>query len=467
MNQLVKNTTIYAIGDIAPRLLSFISFPILTQYLVPAEYGIINYVNTTNTFLTIIGFLCLNTYYLVFYNRQKDVVEQKKLLGNLFLFVIGINIIGTMLLFVIGPYIMESFDSNVAFYPYMAIGVVSNLFNILSVLPLALFRMQEKPWPVTIINVVKGLLGFILTLLVVVKYNYQAEGVLFVNMTLSILFGFVFIYILWQNMIININWKQIREALVFSLPLVPGALSYFAVSMSDRMLIDKYLTLNDLGIYSTASTIALLLNILANGAYKAFEPYFFKIYGTPNFKVDFKKVHDGYFFVLICGALGLSLFSKEFFEIFTSASFHQAYYFVPLVLIGVVCSSMNLLFGTIITARGKTRINSLISITGGFISIVLNVYFLPRIGLIGACVSSAVAMGVMLIMSIYNAHIDIEYGESLFVIFIAVFSIYSLVYVLKLSFITTILIKVLAYLSIVIILMFMYNFNGKLRRLVQ
>jgi O-antigen/teichoic acid export membrane protein len=69
MSNLVKNTTIYAIGDIAPRLLGFISFPILTQFLTPAEYGIVNYVNTVNTFLTIVGFLCLNTYYLVYYNR--------------------------------------------------------------------------------------------------------------------------------------------------------------------------------------------------------------------------------------------------------------------------------------------------------------------------------------------------------------------------------------------------------------
>ena len=45
MSNLIKNTTIYAIGDIVPRLLGFISFPILTNYLSPAEYGIVNYIN--------------------------------------------------------------------------------------------------------------------------------------------------------------------------------------------------------------------------------------------------------------------------------------------------------------------------------------------------------------------------------------------------------------------------------------
>ena len=66
MSNLIKNTTIYAIGDIVPRLLGFISFPILTNYLSPAEYGIVNYINTLNLFLVVFSVLCLNTYYLLF-----------------------------------------------------------------------------------------------------------------------------------------------------------------------------------------------------------------------------------------------------------------------------------------------------------------------------------------------------------------------------------------------------------------
>ena len=66
---LIKNTTIYALGDIIPRLIGFVSLPILTVYLTPSDYGIVNYVNTLNTFLLALGFLSVNTYFLVFYYR--------------------------------------------------------------------------------------------------------------------------------------------------------------------------------------------------------------------------------------------------------------------------------------------------------------------------------------------------------------------------------------------------------------
>lgn len=45
-SKLIKNTTIYALGDIVPKIISFLIFPVLTSYLSPEDYGIINYVNT-------------------------------------------------------------------------------------------------------------------------------------------------------------------------------------------------------------------------------------------------------------------------------------------------------------------------------------------------------------------------------------------------------------------------------------
>lgn len=422
MSNLIKNSTIYAVGDIAPRLLGFISFPILTQYLTPAEYGIVNYVNTVNLFLAIIGFLCLNTYYLVYYYRMENEVEQKKLLGNLSLFVVGLNTIVSLLLFCVGPYLFRQIGSNIDFYPYMAIGLVTNLFNILAVLPSALFRLQERPLPLTILNVLKGVLIFGLTLWFVVGLNFKAEGILWANMGVTVFFGIIFSYITAKNMIWNFDWRQLKRALIFSLPLLPGSVSYYLVSMSDRVLIDKYLSLNELGIYSTASTLALILNIVAYGAYKAFEPYFFKIYGTSQFTEQFIKVRNGYFFVIISGALGLALFAKEFFQIFSEEKFHIAYYYVPMILIGVVASAMSMLYSTIITAREKTKINSAISICGGLASVCLNVILLPRLGVVAACITSAITLCSMLLVSIYFSKVNVSH-ITLFICFILVVSI--------------------------------------------
>lgn len=431
--KLVKNTTIYALGDIIPRFLNFISFPILTRYLLPSDYGIVNYVNALTTFLTALGFLCINTYYLVHYYRCESVADQKKLLGNLFSFVIGFNLLIVILFLLLGNNVFQFLGSKISFYPYIVIALAFNFFNVFAILPSALYRLLEKPMLLTIINVSNGVLTMALTFILVIHYKYTALGVLYANLIVSFLFSFIFLYTIREHIIWNFNFKQIKKVLAFSLPLVPGTIAYYATTLSDRILINKYLTLNDLGIYGTASTLALILTIFSNGAYKAFEPHIFKKWGSDGFKSTFESLRNGFIYILLIGVLCLSVFSKEFFQIMTNVKFHSAYWYVPIIIIGVYSSSISMLYGTIITAKGKTKISSLINTTGAGISIILNILLLQRYGLIVAAVVSSFAMTVMMAISIWYAGLKIERLKPLLSILISAIAIYVLVYMVDIK----------------------------------
>lgn len=460
MANLVKNTTIYALGDIIPKLFSFVTFPILTHYLSPAEYGIINYVNTLNVFLLVFSVLCLNTYYLVFYYRQENEELQQRLLGNLSVFILGVTTAISILAYTTGFLFTDLFKSEISFYPYIAIGIAINFFNVFSVLPLALYRLEEHPLPVALINVIKSGLTMFLTVLLVVKFNYRALGVLWATLIVSGIFAIWFIVLTVRKSIICFDWRQIKSALVFSLPLVPGSLAYYLVSMSDRILVEKYAGLTELGIYSTASTIALLLNLVSVGAYKAFEPYFFKIYGTSIFGERFEHVHNAFLFFLLLGATVLSLYAKEFLSIMSSESFWSAYLYVPILLIGVVSSSMCNLYGTILTAQGKTKINSMISMIGGFSSVIMNILLLPRLGITAACMTSAFAFLGMLIASILLSRIRIPYKKILIALILTFILTVGPVYCLELdSMLFSILVKLGCFIILSLITAKLLNFK--------
>lgn len=407
-NLLIKNTTIYAIGDIFPKLFSFITFPILTTHLIPAEYGIINYVNTVEMFLTIIGFLCLNTYYLVYYYRVGDGDNQKKLLGNLSIFVISINVLLSIFLFCIGPLFFSKIGCDINFYPYIALGVASSFFNVLSILPSALYRVQERPLPLTIINIIKGLLVLGLTIFFVLYKNGDAKTLLYIRMIVYAVFGVLFLYITNNNAIWSFNWKQIKEGLVFALPLLPGTIASMLYTMFDRILIEKYLSLSDLGIYSSAAALSSVLMIISNSAYKAFEPFFFKTFGLDNFNSNFLKVRNVLLFVVLIIGLCISLFAKEFFEIFSSSDYSAAQNYVPCLIMGQILSTIALMYGTVITAMGKTKINAMITILGGGLSVLLNSLLLRHFGVITAALVSIVTYAFILLLSHLFAKIHLK-----------------------------------------------------------
>jgi len=442
-NQLIKNTTIYALGDIIPRLLAFISFPILTTYLTPADYGIVNYISTLSTFLLVCCFLCTNTYYLVFFYRCENEIAQKKLLGNLSTFIIGFNVLIVLFFCLFGEYFFIFLDSNIPYYPYIIIGVLTNFFAIFSVLPSALYRLLEKPLFLTVLNISKGIISLVLTMILVIYYNYSALGVLYSTLIVNAIYAGIFLYSTRKYIIWNFNVNQIKEILIFSLPLVPGSLAYYITTISDRVLIDKYLNLIDLGIYSTAATLALILNIFSYGAYKAFEPFIFKSWGSNDFLVVFEKMRNAFIYVLLLGGFSLSLFSKEFFQIMSSVKFHEAYFYVPMIIIGVYAASIKMLYGTIVTAKGKTKVNSLISIIGAVISIVLNITLLPKFGLISAALVSSLALTTECLILIWYAKMDVERLKPILSFLLVAVMIFIFLYIMNINnLVISILVKI-------------------------
>src|SRR5436305_12773660 len=88
-----KNVVLYTVGEIIPKVLSFLLLPILTKYLSTSDYGISSYINTIATFLYVLTTLSINSYVLRTYYKVNSAFEKKKLIGNIFAFLCGWGII--------------------------------------------------------------------------------------------------------------------------------------------------------------------------------------------------------------------------------------------------------------------------------------------------------------------------------------------------------------------------------------
>ena len=165
----------------------------------------------------------------------------------------------------------------------------------------------------------------------------------------------------------------------------------------------------------------------------------------------FENIRNSFVYVLLIGVLCLSVFSKEFFLLMTDVKFHGAYWYVPMIIIGVYSSSLSLLYGTIITAKGKTKINSLIVVIGAIISVTLNMLFLPKYGLITAAVVSSFAMTVMLFIYMWYSKIKIRHYRPSFSFMLVALSVYILVYCVNIdSLLLSIALKFVALLVVIV-----------------
>ncbi|MEG2864918.1 MAG: hypothetical protein RR858_01920, partial [Mucinivorans sp.] len=131
--------------------------------------------------------------------------------------------------------------------------------------------------------------------------------------------------------------------------------------------------------------------------------------------------------------------------------------YVAPIVVGVFLSSMMMLYSTVITARGKTFTNSMLTIVGGALSITLNNYLLPVMGLFGACAVSATTYFLMYMATIYFSKISISQLFPLLSLLVVALVTYFTVYVLSIdSIVYSILVKsaiVLLTLCVVALLM--------------
>lgn len=431
MGKLAKNTAIYAIGDIIPKLLNLITFPVLTSTLSTGDFGIINYINSIEAFLTIVTFLGLKTFYLVHFYKVGSEEEQKKLLGNLTIAILGFNFVFTIIMLLVGQPLFKLIGSgDISFIPYIVIGILSNFFSIVSVLPSALYRVKENPLPLTIINTIKGFLIMVFTC-VIVFYSPSALAVLLVKLSITFVFGIFFFIITCKNAIFKFDSRQLKQALLFSLPLVPGDVAYYLSTMSDRILIEKYLSLESLGIYSMAATLAGMLNIISYGAYKAFEPYFFKTYGLTGFRDNFQKVRDYLLYIMLSLGLCMIAYAKEVIYLFSTEGYHEAYLYVAPLVLGVILSTLSSLYTTILTAQSKTKLCALITIICALFSVCFNVFLLEKIGIWAAIFANVLIYFISWGLSKIISGLSVNFGKAFLSIVVFCVVGYLCVYVIK------------------------------------
>ena len=394
-NILVKNTIIYSIGDVFPKVLNFLILPIFTTYVSVKEFGIISYTNTLIAFVSVVSTLSLNTYLLRKIFEVKNLVEKKTLIFSAFATITIVNILLLSAAYLIGPYIFDYFEIKVPFFPFVHLVLLINFFEIFSTVPFVLLRVNKSAKEYVVINVFKSILIFGSTCLLLIYFNHGILGYFYSRLIINFLFAIFFIYYIIKNSKIKFDFNLIKEGFIFSLPLVPGAISYLIITVFDRIVIEKYIDLTKLGIYSLLQAIALAMSIIIQGAYKAYEPDVFKKYGSNIFSeyVDKLNIKLLYFLIIFC--FPLSIFIKELLIIIAKSEYLEGFYLMPLFLTTILITSQNSMLNTLAIAEKKTSISSYSIFIGATLSVIVNIIFIPYFGIVVPAISSIFAYFIM------------------------------------------------------------------------
>ena len=406
--KVIRNVSFYTIGAMIPKVIGFFLLPIFTRYLSPTEYGIINYTNSITIFLFAFTVLSLNTYLLrnVFdYEKEED---RKKLIGNVFLFITIINFVMLGIELILFPKIISAFNIKVNFHPYFLLALINNFLNVFSVVPLIIYRYKGKAINFVVVNATKAFIQVIFSLILVIHFNMGILGRYYGSLIANVIFLVIYILIIYENAILNLNLPQIKKGLLFSLPLVPSTFLHIIINVADRIILERYVPLAVLGIYSVSYTLGTVLQIFAYSSYLAFEPIVFSKIGKVDFSKTIIKIRKYYLYVIFCLSFLYVLFSKEILYLMASSKFSSGYKIIPIIILSTIFLSENYLFGTILIGIKKTKISLILNLIGAVINVIVNLLLIPIIGIYGAAISTLTSYLVM--FSLFYVYLNKHMG---------------------------------------------------------
>jgi O-antigen/teichoic acid export membrane protein len=398
--RLFDRSAIYALGLILLRGVSFLLIPLYTRYLDRAEYGIVAVAASVTAVLAVLGPLSMHGALARLYFDAEPGADRKRLAGSLWIATLLAAGALSLLLDRLGEQWAATLLPDVPFHPYIRLAIWTAFFTTFGLIPLNLLQIEERPGLYVKVTLAGTLVTTLCIVWLVVVRGMGAYGYLLGTFIGSAVLAIPYALLAGRMATPGLRWNATRAALVYSLPLVPHALAGWVLELSDRALLQRFVPLTQLGLYSLGYQLASLLTMAATAINFAWTPY---MYGVVRDRPDTAPAELGrmttYYVAVLCAlGLGVALLGGDILRLLTEPAYHSADQVVPLIVLGLVFNGLYLVPANLLFLRSKTGLIPLVTIIAGTVNVALLLWLAPRAGIMAGAWATAAGYGVMLLL---------------------------------------------------------------------
>ena len=416
LKSLFKQTFVYGLATVLPRMLNFILVPLYTSEAVlgsPAEYGTISLIFSYFVLFNVILTYGMETAFFRFYNKEQD---PKTVTGTATVSLItsSVAFLGLGYLFTEQISVITAIKSS-----YIALVVWILFLDALAIIPFAWLRAQAKASTYTIVklaNVAVNLglnLFFLLVLPKLANYSDFWSAMFIEDYQLN--------YILWANLIASVttllllskvygklhwrfNSRLWKRMMCYAYPVFIAGVAFSINETFDRILLKAILPADladtQIGMYSACYKLAVFMTLFATAFRLGVEPFFFSHANSENPQNNYAKILE-IFVALGSAILVVVVVFADVLKVLVirSEAYWEAMWIVPIVLLANFFLGIYHNLSVWYKVTDRTRFGAAISVLGALITLVINFVFIPVYGFKASAVATLVAYGSMAITS--------------------------------------------------------------------
>ncbi len=443
--KLFKQTFIYGLATVLPRMLNFLLVPLYTQVLAVGIYGKVSIIFSWFAIFNVILAYGMETAFFRFFNKED---KKDKVIGTSALSIIFTSLFIFAVAFIFKNQISELTDIKVGHISFV---IWILLLDALVIIPFAWLRANEKPMKYAIIKIINvaitiglNLFFFLVLANLAIKNslfnsiyieNFEINYILIANtvassVTLILMFPFYksIKYVFDSNL-----WKQMLR---YAFPVLIAGLAYTIIEMFNRILLDSSLSTaenpeREVGMFSACYKLALFMTLFATAFRLGIEPYFFSHSKSENPQKNYARILE-YFVTLGSIILVAVVVFSDIIKslIIRDEEYWEAMWIVPIVLIASFCLGIYHNLSVWYKITDRTKYGAFFSIVGAIITLVLNIWLIPTIGYKGSAIAILAAYGVMVLLSYLfgRKYYPIPYNLKKITLYLTISIMVSLIY---------------------------------------
>jgi len=400
LKSLASRSLIYGLGSVLLRTLNLLVLPFYTRHLTPAEYGIVALATTVSALLSIIFPLSLHNAVIREYFADKSQKARMRMVGSVWLAMLGSALLFSAACDIGGEMVLGYILPQLPFEPYARLAIWIAFFSTFSLIPLNLLQLKEQArtyvwWTSTSLLVNIGAVVLFVVILEKGAYGYLL-GMLAANALLSV----PYVFLTMRDAELSIDFSQVKKAFRLSLPLVPHGLASWVLSLSDRVILQIYVSLATIGVYSLGFQLGSIMIMVSGAITSAWVPFFLRRVAEEGDAANqsLSRIVTYYTLTVCMVAIGLCIFSHDVIVMLMPESYLAAQSVVPVVAIGYLWNSLYFIPANFLFAKARTSWLPVATIVAGVVNVGANFALVPHFGIMGAAWANFVAFFVMFIM---------------------------------------------------------------------
>ena len=425
ITSMLRESMFYSIPLFANRLLGFALLPVYTRYLSPADYGVLELLDLTISFIATIVWMRFSNAIVFYYFAAKTPEERGSVSSTAFAGATGVGLVFSSVLFFLAGPLSQLVLGSVEYTHFFRLVAIGWALSLPIEAGLTLSRAQNRSRAFAAVSVVRTGLMAVVNVVLLVAAHMGVAAMLWGAITASALISIYYVWDIYRAAPLRFNTGIFLNMARYALPLGVSGLATFFIHYGDRYFLRQTVTLSEIGIYSLAYKLGMMISFVHMPFNMYWNAQMFAVMRERDADRVYVRVATYLTFVLTYATLMVMVFAKALLRITAAPDFWPAAALVPFLAMAYLFRSLASHFMNLFLLEKKPGLEAETNLVSTAVCAAGYFVLIPPFGAWGAAWATLLTFAFMLVYAIYRTQrlrrFSLEYGRMLQLVSVAGF----------------------------------------------